>query len=247
MLLICLAGKPRLEQLDAGGGLGADQPSRVSLLARSFKTDPRGSGSMRGMAIDRLAAFFVFAVVAAITPGPSNLMLTAAGAQAGVVRGLPCLLGVTTGMGAMMFVVPLGLGRLVLGHPGAQTALRWGGAAFLLWLSWKIATSGGRVDSTRERAGVGYVSAAIFQWINPKSWLVSLSAAATFLGGHTVSPLGQAAAFGGLFMAAALPSGFVWLAFGAGLQRVLRDRRRQRVFDVAMGALLASSIVFILF
>jgi len=74
-------------------------------------------------------------VVAAITPGPSNIMLTAAGANAGVLRGLPCLFGVTTGMGLMMFLVPLGLGSLVLEHPLVLKTLKWGGAAFLLWLS----------------------------------------------------------------------------------------------------------------
>ena len=68
-------------------------------------------------------AFLVFAVVAAVSPGPSNIMLTAAGAQAGVLGGLPCLLGVTTGMSVMMFVVPLGLGSLVLGHPLIVRAL----------------------------------------------------------------------------------------------------------------------------
>jgi threonine/homoserine/homoserine lactone efflux protein len=52
-------------------------------------------------------------------------MLTSAGAQGGVLRGLPCLLGVSTGMGLMMFVVPLGLGSIVLGHPLALRALHW--------------------------------------------------------------------------------------------------------------------------
>ena len=60
------------------------------------------------------AAFLLFAVVAAVTPGPSNIMLTTAGANAGVLRGLPCLFGVATGMGLMMFLVPLGLGSVVL-------------------------------------------------------------------------------------------------------------------------------------
>ena len=124
-------------------------------------------------------AFLLFAVVAAVTPGPSNIMLTAAGAQAGVLRGLPCLFGVATGMGAMMFVVPLGLGSLVLERPLVLKALHWGGAAFLLWLSWKIATSGSRSDSAPDP--VGYLGAAIFQWVNPKSWLVTASAAGTFL------------------------------------------------------------------
>ena len=57
-------------------------------------------------------AFLLFAVVAAVTQGASNIMLTAAGAHAGILKGLPCLLGVTTGMALMMFLVPLGLAML---------------------------------------------------------------------------------------------------------------------------------------
>jgi threonine/homoserine/homoserine lactone efflux protein len=190
-------------------------------------------------------AFLLFAVVAAVTPGPSNVMLTAAGAHAGVLKGLPCLFGVTTGMGLMMFIVPLGLGSLVLKHPLALRTLNWGGAAFLLWLSWRIATSSSRIESTPERNPVGYLGAALFQWVNPKSWLVSASAASTFLSAEAGSPILQAASLGGLFFLAALPSCFLWLAFGAAVQRVVRGRRRLRIFNVAMGALLALSIALI--
>jgi threonine/homoserine/homoserine lactone efflux protein len=183
--------------------------------------------------------------VAAVTPGPSNIMLTATGAQAGVLRGLPCLFGVATGMGLMMFLVPLGLGGLVLAYPLLLKALHWGGAAVLLWLSWKIATSSGRIESAPGAQPVGYVGAAVFQWVNPKSWLVSASAAGTFLSGAAGSPIAQAASLGGLFLLASLPSCFVWLAFGAAVQRLLHAPRRLRIFNVAMGLLLALSIVLI--
>ena len=184
--------------------------------------------------------------MAAVTPGPSNIMLTAAGAHGGVLRGLPCLLGVATGMGLMMFLVPLGLGSLVVGLPPLLTALHWGGAAVLLWMSWKIATSPSRVEATPESLSVGYVGAAVFQWVNPKSWLVAASAAGTFLSGGASSPIAQAACLGGLFLLAALPSGLLWLAFGAAVQRVLRGARQRRIFNVAMGVLLALSIGMIL-
>ena len=180
--------------------------------------------------------------MAAVTPGPSNIMLTAAGAHAGVVRGLPCLFGVTTGMGLMMFVVPLGLGSLVLTHPLLLRMLNWGGAAVLLWLSWKIATSSTGIQPSSGANPVGYVGAAVFQWVNPKSWLVSASAAGTFLSAEAGSPVWQAASLGGLFLLAALPSCFLWLAFGAAVQRVLHEPHHLRIFNVAMGALLALSI-----
>ena len=159
------------------------------------------------MTTEQVVAFLLFAVVAAVTPGPSNVMLTAAGANAGVMRGLPCLLGVSTGMGLMMFVVPLGLGSLVLAHPLVLKALKWCGAAFLLWLAWKIATST-RLESEAERTPVGYVGAAMFQWLNPKSWLVSASASGTFLHAAAGSAVLQSVVLGALFCLAALPSGF---------------------------------------
>lgn len=194
--------------------------------------------------MEQVVAFLLFAVVAAITPGPSNLMLTATGANAGVLKGLPCLLGVTTGMALMMFLVPLGLGSLVLEHPLVLRALNWAGAAFLLWLAWRIATSS-RVDSISRGKPVGYLGAAVFQWVNPKSWLVSASAAGTFLSAEAGSPLAQSAFLGGLFVLAALPSCFLWLAFGATVQQVLDSRRRLRIFNIVMAALLALSIALI--
>lgn len=172
-------------------------------------------------------------------------MLTAAGAQGGILRGLPCLLGVSTGMGLMMFVVPMGLGSLVLGHPPALRALHWGGAAFLLWLSWKIATAG-RSDATSAKQPVGFWGAAAFQWINPKSWLVSVSGVSTYLRPEASSAFTQAVGFGVLFTLAALPSCFVWLAFGASLQRFLRAERTARLLNMAMGTLLAAAVLLLI-
>jgi threonine/homoserine/homoserine lactone efflux protein len=196
------------------------------------------------MTTEQAVAFLLFAVVAAVTPGPSNVMLTAAGANAGVVRGLPCLVGVVVGMGLMMFLVPLGLGSVVLAHPLALRLLNWGGAAFLLWLAWKIAASAS-LDAAAAGDPVGFVGAALFQWVNPKSWLVAASAAGTFLHADAGSPLGQAATLGGLFALAVVPSGFVWLAFGATVHHVLGTRRRLRAFNITMGVLLALSIALI--
>lgn len=198
------------------------------------------------MTTEQAVAFLLFAVAAAGTPGPSNVMLTATGAQVGVLRGLPCLLGQTTGMGFMFFLVLSGLGSLVLRHPAVLRALHWGGAAVLLWLAWKIATASGPAGAARGGRPVGYLDAAVFQWVNPKAWLVSASAAGTFLTARAGSPFAQAALLSGLFVLAALPSCFPWLAFGAVVQRVLRRPNRQRVFNVAMAALLVLSVVLIL-
>jgi threonine/homoserine/homoserine lactone efflux protein len=191
-------------------------------------------------------AFLAFAFVAAITPGPSNVILTTTGANVGIWRGIPCLLGVAGGMGLMILLVALGMGSLVVGNTALLGALNWAGAAFLLWLSWKIATARPGAAQAPRRP-IGFVEAALFQWINPKSWIVSASAAGTYLQPGSGTAVSQSLLLGGLFLAAALPSCFAWLAFGAALQRVLSSPRQLRIFNVAMGVLLAASVIFILF
>ena len=126
------------------------------------------------MTLDQAAAFLVFALVAAITPGPSNTMIVATASAAGLWRGLPCVLGASAGMGTLLFCSALGLGQLVIAQPMLLRALNWGGAAFLLWLAWKIANAG-RVSDVRAPKPVGFIGAAAFQWINPKGWLVAVA------------------------------------------------------------------------
>ncbi|MCP4329124.1 MAG: LysE family translocator [Alphaproteobacteria bacterium] len=194
---------------------------------------------------EQIVAFVLFSFVAAVTLGPSDVMLTATGANVGVLRGLPCLFGVVLGMSLMMFLVALGLGQLILGDAEIVRAINWGGAALLLWLSWKIATAGAPQGEI-EAAPIGFVGAAAFQWVNPKSWLVCSSAAATFLDADSGSAVLQSALFGVLFLLAAAPSTLVWLVFGAGVRHFLRSPRPYRVFNVAMGLLLAASVLLIL-
>ncbi|WP_282604270.1 LysE family translocator [Pelagibius sp. Alg239-R121] len=200
------------------------------------------------MSPEQALAFFLFAFVAAVTPGPSNVLLTATGANAGLQRGLPCLFGVVLGMGFMMAVVAFGLGSVVLDSPRVLEVLKWGGAAFLLWLAWKIASSNpSEAQSKQEPQNtkpIGFLGAASFQWVNPKSWLVCAGAAGTYLQADAAGALLQSLALGGVFILAALPSSFLWLVAGVALQQVLREPKRLRLFNIIMGGLLAGSVVF---
>ena len=206
------------------------------------------------MTLEQTLAFLAFSLVMAGTPGPSNTLLTATGASVGVLRGVPAVIGVVVGMGALMLVVALGLGTLILQTALIMTAVKWVGAGFLLWLAWKIATSEVEVaDATDEgaptthRRPVGLIGAAVFQWINPKSWLACTSAAATFVDPSRGNAYLQAATIALLFVLVALPSCCVWLAFGAVVQRGLRSKRAARVFNLVMAALLVGSVALILF
>jgi len=190
----------------------------------------------------QILAFVGFAIVLAATPGPSNTLLTATGARVGVVRGLPALLGVAVGMAVLMFVVAFGVGAIILANPLILMVVKWIGAAVLCWLAWQIATS--RHTSTDETARpLGFPGMIAFQWVNPKSWLAVTSGAATFLNAGQSGPLVQALMLAIIFGLVSLPCCFVWLAFGAVVQRALRSERAIRIFNIAMGLVLALSVV----
>ncbi len=117
------------------------------------------------MTLQDILAFLTFSVVAAITPGPSNIMVAATGATVGFWRGLPCLLGVCIGMASLMFSVALGLGQLLIMHKSILPLMNGLGVVFLLWLSWKMATAD-VVGDTKEKRAFSFSDAALFQWKN---------------------------------------------------------------------------------
>jgi threonine/homoserine/homoserine lactone efflux protein len=189
----------------------------------------------------QVIAFVTFSAVLAGTPGPGNALLTAVGAQAGVRRGLASLLGQVTGMGALLFAITLGLGNVLLAHPLALQVLKWGGAAMLCWMAWRIATAGQAEGAMK--APAGFLGMAAFQWVNPKGWLVGVAAVATFLDRRGDGALAQAVIFAVLFALVALPCCLPWLAFGAALQRFLRAPRARRILNGVMAFLLAASTI----
>ncbi len=187
-------------------------------------------------------AFALFAVVSSITPGPSNLILASTGAAVGVLRGLPTLVGQVLGVGSMLFVIAIGLGSLILTNDLILQALKWCGIGFLLWLAWQIARSDHGYDES-EPVHVGFVGAAAFQWVNPKAWLICAGAVGTYFAQETGDAIGRSLSMSLLFMLVALPSCFVWLVAGAGVQRLLRSERSARIFNVTLAVLLAGSIL----
>jgi threonine/homoserine/homoserine lactone efflux protein len=148
-------------------------------------------------------------------------------------------------MASLLFTAALGLGQLILGHPDILRVMNWCGAAFLLWLAWKIARAGSAGEASATKP-VGLFGAAFFQWVNPKGWLVAVGAASTYLQPDTGSLLLQALVLAALFFAVAFPSGLVWLGLGASMQGLLRNERHARVFNIAMALALAASVAMIL-
>lgn len=194
--------------------------------------------------METLPQLLTFAIAASVTPGPNTLMVTAMAARGGARSALPAVLGITLGFTVMLVIVAVGLAAPLAASPALQSAMKTLGAVWLLWLAWKIAAAPAPGEGP-DRPPMGFWGAAAFQWVNPKAWLVGLAAIAAFSTGSDgvlASGMRVALAFG----VVSLPCLMVWVALGLGARRLLRTARSWRLFNMAMGILLASSILPIL-
>lgn len=201
------------------------------------------------MMMEWLWPLAVFAAVSCITPGPNNLLLTQSGARFGFRRSVPHVCGIAAGMGVMLLAVASGLGSLFNSLPWLQQAMRIGGTLYLLWLGYMIAIAppltakaadeGGMVDSPWR-----FYQAVLFQFINPKAWLMSISMIGSFtlLGREYWSSVGWMVL---VFSLVCLQCCLVWAQFGAQVGRWLRTPQAWSWFNRIMGVLTVVCVVMI--
>lgn len=205
----------------------------MSLIPASWADVPLTSLSLLG-------PLALFALVSSITPGPNNVMLATSGLNFGFRRTIPHLLGVSIGFTLMVFLVGVGLGSVFQQVPALYTVLKYAGAAYLLYLAWKIANAGEMKDGVSRGRPMTFLQAAAFQWVNPKAWVMAVGIIATY------TP--QASFFANLVIATVvcglvnLPSVGVWVTFGTALRRVLHKPAAIRAFNVGMALLLVASL-----
>ena len=192
------------------------------------------------MTPDLLLAFVLFAFATAGTPGPNNMMLLASGANFGFRRTILHILGISAGLGVMVVAMGWGLSSVFKTFPVLHEILKWVGAAYMLWLAWKIATATGINDKAAAGQPMTFLEAAGFQWLNPKAWAMAIGAVTTYApegsGSQTVLILA------GTFMLVGVPCCAVWTGFGQAMRRFLDKPVVLRVFNVTMAVLLVASL-----
>jgi threonine/homoserine/homoserine lactone efflux protein len=192
-----------------------------------------------------LVPFTLFAIAGSVTPGPNNVMLTASGANFGFRRTLPHILGVCIGFPLMVAAIGVGLGRVFEEVPVVHSVLKVAGSAYLLWLAWRVASAGATEPGDAGARPLSFLEAVAFQWINPKAWIMATGAISTFtLAGEAMLP--QVLTIAAIFTVISVPSATVWTLLGIGIARLLKSPLGLRLFNLAMGGLLALSVAWIL-
>lgn len=186
-----------------------------------------------------LIALVSFAFVTSITPGPNNLMLMASGANFGVRRTVPHMLGISLGHAVMVILVGLGLAGLFLTFPAAKLGLKAVSVAYMLWLAWNIAKAAAPGDGKAGAVPMTLIQAAAFQWVNPKAWFMALGAITNYAQGAGLRPVVMVAL---VFACVNLPSVAVWAVAGRAMRHLLTNKNRRKLFNWTMAALLVLSL-----
>jgi threonine/homoserine/homoserine lactone efflux protein len=196
------------------------------------------------MMSETLTPLILFTLANSLTPGPNNVMLTASGAAFGYWRTLPHMLGIAAGFPLMTLAVGLGLGEVFARYPALHEALKWVGAAYLLYLAWRLATAEDAGGAGAAARPISFAEAALFQWVNPKAWTMVLSAVPAFttVGGAYHAELLTITA---VFAALCLPSASLWCGFGVAIRRFVRQPGALRAVNLALAGLVALSVILL--
>ena len=191
-----------------------------------------------------LLPFMLFAFVASITPGPTNILVLSNSARYGFKATLPIIFGACASAAVIVLLVGYGLGESLKQIPLLQYAMQWLGVSWLSYLAWQIyhsATDTFDPDVSGNQKRPGLLTAAGLQWINPKTWMMAMAVVSVFAD-NGVDRLDHIVYLSFAFFGIALPCMTAWAVLGSSVNQWLRSTKALRNFNRSMGLLLAGSM-----
>lgn len=200
------------------------------------------------MTVDTWIAVAAIIAVATITPGPNNLIVLEAGVRGGWREGLPLITAVIAGGLLLLTLVWAGAGLLFAAEPRLRTLLALAGSAYLFRLGAALllppaqAEAGTEVRTPSPTSPRSWAGVVLFQLVNPKAWVLMLTATAVVERSGWEGMIGLAA----LFAMLSASSLVIWTVAGSVLAAVLDQPCRRRWLDRGMGAVLIGSAAAVL-
>ena len=194
------------------------------------------------MTSDHLLGLIVFGGITAFTPGPNNTLLLASGINFGFKRTVPMIVGVCLGFPLMIACVGFGLGKVFETYPLIYVTMKYLGVAYMLWLAWNIAISKPALEGgTVSGHPMTFLQTAAFQWINPKAWVMAVTALSAYTVANDYNS--GVVAVVATFIVMGATSATTWALFGLGLKHTLNDARYYRAINIVLALSLVASLV----
>lgn len=190
-------------------------------------------------------SFLLFAFIASISPGPTNILVLGFSIRFGLQACLPVILGGCGAAALIVLLAGLGLGHGINSHPWLGTLLAWVGIAWLTLLSWKLFNASGNIQATDSQHSTTprqryVINVTTMQVINPKVWMMALAVVGIYAAPH--SPFhGREWILALVFFIVAMPCMAVWAALGKGIAQLRLNPLHLQRFNQTMAVLLALS------
>ena len=180
-----------------------------------------------------------------VTPGPNNSILTTSGIKFGFIRSVPNIFGIPTGHGLQLALVCLGLGSLFTTFPILLDILRYVGAAYILYLAYKMFGSLNITATEEKSRPLRYYEAILFQFVNPKAWVICITAVSLFY------PIKENLILGTLFMVIMstivnIPSISIWAFGGSVIRHYLTNHKLKMIIEWLLALLLIGTAIWVL-
>jgi threonine/homoserine/homoserine lactone efflux protein len=167
-------------------------------------------------------------------------MLLASGANFGFRRTIPHIVGINVGFSLLLLSVGFMLGAAIAAFPPLLIALKVVGGIYLLSIAWTIAKAGKLGEGNIKAEPISFLAAVAFQWVNPKGWVMAMTAAAAYSNPEryiVTMPLIALA-----FAIVNIPSASIWTGFGSVLREWLSHPGRLKWFNISLAVLLVLSL-----
>ena len=185
-----------------------------------------------------------FAMIAAITPGPNNIILSTNAVNHGFRKTIPLIMGVFFGFLSVLTLCLLGIGEVYESFPAIALIIKIVAICFLTYLSYKIFISSSFSDEKNTKQ-FSFKDIYFFQIINPKAVTVSMSSSAIFIQNKFSYEIEFLLIFL-CFVISTSTSAVIWAAIGHSFRNYLNDTRKIIIFNRTMAVLLMSCIFFII-
>ena len=192
-----------------------------------------------------ILAISAYNFVMYVTPGPNNSILTASGIKYGFFRSVPNIFGIPTGHGLQLALVCLGLGSLFTQFPILLDILRYIGAAYIIYLAYRMFGSL-NINSAEEKSRpLKYYEAILFQFVNPKAWVICITAVSLFY------PEKENLLVGTIFMVLMstiinIPSISIWAFGGSVIRYYLKNNKLKKILEWFLALLLIGTAISVL-
>ena len=171
-----------------------------------------------------ISGFLTYTLITALTPGPNNILALSSVNQHGFRRSLRVLAGMSAGFLVLMLVCGIFTYTLISVLPSLTNWLVWIGAAYILWLAWKIANSSPAADDSSKRPLSFWLSFWL-QFANVKIILYGITALSAFVLPYTQNILSVTAVSVLLAVIGCLGN-LVWALAGHLFQSIFRQYGR---------------------